>query len=195
MSPTAYAYMATSIMLPFDLVLLFSSLKGLLFPSLFCIEGWETLFLLVACLVTKPVNPTDFIHVNNQTCRISYELVHDTSRIIVRVWICSNYKFCQNIMSLPANEGDHNAGRLHGTGSLALAQISCVNGPGRWSNLQIILNVTLQRSQQPAIMLHHIMLEHHHASLGSFPMIPKFPISSSPWHAWRRSCLVMDHVQ
>ena len=90
-------------------------------------------------------------------------------------------------MSLPANEGDHTAGQLHGTGSLALAQISCVNGPGRWSNLQIILNVTLQRSQQPAIMLHHIMLEHHHASLGSFPMIPKFPISS-PRHAWRRSC-------
>jgi len=62
-------------------------------------------------------------------------------------------------MSLPANEGDHTAGQLHGTGSLALAQISCVNGPGRWSNLQIILNVTLQRSQQPAIMLHHIMLD------------------------------------
>ena len=84
--------------------------------------------------------------------------------------------------------------------SMALAvwlwhRLVALMDPGRWSNLQIILNVTLQRSQQPAIMLHHIMLEHHHASLGSFPMIPKFPISSSPWHAWRRSCLVMDHVQ
>ena len=77
--------------------------------------------------------------------------------------------------------------------SMALAvwlwhRLVALMDPGRWSNLQIILNVTLQRSQQPAIMLHHIMLEHHHASLGSFPMIPKFPISSFPWHAWRRSC-------
>ena len=84
--------------------------------------------------------------------------------------------------------------------SMALAvwlwhRLVALMDPGRWSNLQIILNVTLQRSQQPAMMLHHIMLEHHHASLGSFPMIPKFPISSSPWHAWRRSCLVIDHVQ